>query len=409
MFYVFKKKKKTLLFILLLVLLYSIRLSDRKTISRVEAISDFKYLVTNIDENFPGTYHIDETKKKRLDESYKKTIKDISSKNEIELYSFYEIINKYLSNYNSKNGALGHLYLLSSENIEHLKKLEYLFPKYSLNNALDEKVFKTYKYIYKKNKILSIDFFKGPKEINDNFEIKETANFILINIKSFDHLLKEKDLKIMKDFINENNCKKNVIIDISNCIGGSDYYWIDNFIKPNMYPNNKLFFKKDRALFLDGKFIVPYLEFFKNSSNYIVEAVNESNLEDNDRLKNFKYIVETTNSDCVFNETYNDKLFKGKIYVFYGENTSSAAEGFLEFLRHNKMALLCGSNSKGNSPFVEPLYMKLPNSNFVVRFQVDYRVDEFNEPLWESGVKPDLYFDNISELMDFIKKEDNKC
>lgn len=400
------KRNKTLIILFLLLLIFFLfHFSNKITISRDKALSDFNFLVSSIEENFPGTYHIDANKKKKLKKSYNETVESISNKKDLDLYYFYNLIDNYLKNYSSTNGPLGHLYLLRAEDLNYLKSVENFIPKFSINNSLNQDSYNTYKYISKKDKFSKINFFTNSKNHDKNLEFQEDDNFILISIKSFDHRLKNKDLKIMQNLINEDNCQKSVIIDLSNCIGGSDYYWIDNFIKTNMYPKNRLYSKKDKALFLDGKLVKAYLDFFEKSPDYIVKNINSSNLKINN---NFKYLVEMSKADCVLNTTYTDKLFKGEIYVFYGKNTSSSAEGFLEFLKFNKLATLCGNNSKGNNPFVQPLFLNLPNSNFIVRFQVDYRIDENNKAIWEKGINPDLYFNNISELEKYINKKENK-
>lgn len=403
----FINKKKFFFFSFFVVLYFFLIINNRETISSKKALSDFYYLIESIEENFPGNYHINITKKNKLERSREEITKKLLKKENVDIYYFYKYVDDYLCIYNSSNGPLGHLYLLRTEDLQSLKDIRNIIPSYAWDDTISKKTFDTYQYISKREKILNIEYLKN-KEVDNNIEIVENNNHIIITIKSFDHRLKNKDFKKLQKFFKEKNSNKDVIIDISNCTGGSDYYWVDNFIIPNMYPKKEIFSSKKRALFLDGNLVQPYLDFFKKSSDYKVKEINESNLKNIGNLKNFKYLVEMTKGDTIINTKYKDKMLKSNIYVYYGYNTSSAAEDFIEFLKFNKMAKLCGTKSKGNSPFVQPVFLKLPNSNLVIRFQVDYRINENNEVMWENGIEPDIYVNNIYELEKFIEKERNE-
>lgn len=73
------------------------------------------------------------------------------------------------------------------------------------------------------------------------------------------------------------------------------------------------------------------------------------------------------------------------------EKVYSSAETFAMFCKDTGFATLVGTITGGNGGELDPLYLALPHSGFIFRFNVLYTLNSDGTCNAETGTKPDIY------------------
>nr|WP_315316121.1 S41 family peptidase [Treponema denticola] len=222
-------------------------------------------------------------------------------------------------------------------------------------------------------------------------QIIETDYIAYIEIKSFlttEVEEKQEYLKTLEDFFIETANYKHIIIDIQNNGGGhSDNY--EAIISPNI---NKDINVISYGLYNENKYTNTYLDmFFKN---YKPEKINRHEvpyIENCSTVKNDKaYRLEEIIQARPINgyKPCEDKKF----WLLVSSDSYSGADRFADVCKKTGFATVIGTNTGGAGTNGEsPMYIVLPNSGLLIKFDFMYGLTEDGYCTDETGTAPDIY------------------
>ncbi|WP_192929839.1 S41 family peptidase [Alkaliphilus serpentinus] len=227
---------------------------------------------------------------------------------------------------------------------------------------------------------------------NLSFEIIEDGKIAYIKINTFEWSNIEKDRQMLIDFYKEVANYQHLIIDIQGNTGGSDSYWEDLIVAPNI--EKPLYFDR-YYLINNNNFISPYLEArFDKSQIHSIETLPKFENLSNEVLDYFDhYIVQESRV-----KPMGEILFNGDIWVLIDESNYSSAENFLIFTKNTEFATLVGKPTGGDGG-VDPILFSLPNSGLIIRFSMLYGLNNDGTGNEARGTLPDI---EVSENNDAL-------
>ncbi|AAO36588.1 S41 family peptidase [Clostridium tetani] len=389
-----------------------------KNFSKKEALEDYDYMWNVLEKNYP-CFNV-------LERKYGVNIKNVKEENrrkiqnakKVDFKYFNDILNKSIN----KFPHVAHLYVLDLENYIRLRQttsalnkseIEELF-KDRYKVAINKKSEETYKYIYSiksgSNKMESkFNNSNSNKSYGDKNLVfhdidKDTC---YVKIHTFNHDFVKINTDKLLNFYKENANKKNLVIDLTRCNGGSDYYWITNIVAPNIDKELKLY--NQYALYKNGDILND--EWVKEHRNEehtkmttdFSEVLKLPKIRKED-LKDLKYLEISKSIPYNVKPLSKEKLFKGKIYVLVSKWVQSSGESFAEYCKNTGFATLIGPKTGGNSPAMSPVYNVLPNSGLMLSYQIDYKLNPDGTCNSEFGIAPDIISKEDEEPLDTFKR-----
>ena len=213
-----------------------------------------------------------------------------------------------------------------------------------------------------------------------------------IEIKSFlttEVEEKQEYLKVLEAFFIETANYKHIIIDIQNNGGG----YTDNYeaiISPNIKENLTIV---SYGLYNENKYTNPYLEMFFKDYRDIkkIEKHEVPNIENCGTVKNDKayklkkVIFSRPIKGC---KPCEDKKF----WLLVSGDVYSGADRFTYVCKKTGFATVIGTNTKGaGNNGLWPMYIVLPNSGLLIKFDFMYGLNEDGYCSDEFGTAPDIY------------------
>ena len=179
------------------------------------------------------------------------------------------------------------------------------------------------------------------------------CNALYLRIPSFAHELIERDGIVINDALAKYPETKNIIFDITNNAGGSDYYWERNLVAP-----------------LGGSYSVSYRSYFKKSD---ITDRYYGDYESNDIPDDAPEWVAQLGLDRCFENRWTLPEEKSeekdiKKWVLTSENVYSAADKFVNFCKQTGWATVVGTRTSGDGLQSTPILLLLPDSGLLVRF-----------------------------------------
>lgn len=237
---------------------------------------------------------------------------------------------------------------------------------------------------------------EGYVEINKNISYKIfDDNIVYLNINSFDNSLINDDHEELIKFFDQISGYDNLIIDITNNGGGSDYYWMQNIIAPNITTTltwNNYGLTKSLGIYHSyarNKEVNRESELYQTISN--LPEITDEVLSEFDIALTTPYKVDPAG-------TY--KLFNGSIYLLVGAKVYSASEDFAMFCKNTKFATLVGSNTGGDGGGLTIQDFALTNTGLLVRFATKYPLNSDGTSNTEYGTIPDFYTDDNQSALE---------
>ncbi|AVP55900.1 hypothetical protein K144313037_p10700 (plasmid) [Clostridium tetani] len=389
-----------------------------KNFSKKQALEDYDYMWNVLEKNYP-CFNIIERKYgvniKNVKNGYRKKIEN---REKVDFKYFNDILNRSINKFSD----VAHLYVMDLNAYTRTRGVISAINKDEIKNSSDDrdkvatnkKSEETYRYIYNistgNNKIENTDFSNISEKLSNNKNIKAKEidkDTAYIKIKSFDHYFIEKDKDRLLNFYKKNANKKNLVIDLTECNGGSDYYWIDNIVKPNLDKQLKLY--NQYALYKNGdivndEWVKKYgnNEYSKITTDFS-EVLRLPKIRKED-LKDLKYLQKTNLVQYNLKPSLKEKLFKGDIYVLVSEWVQSSGANFVEYCKNTGFATLIGRATGGNSPAMSPFYDVLPNSGLMFSYQIDYKLNPDGTCNSEFGLAPDIVSKENEEALDTFKR-----
>lgn len=252
-------------------------------------------------------------------------------------------------------------------------------------NLLDETIengFRTKKYL-KPTKDDNSEILSAKENIST--KILEQNKIAYIKINSFKIECYENDKKAIFDFYDKISGCSNLIIDIRENRGGSDLYWQDLIVKPNIdsvYTSENFYlfkYSSQTKSYINSCFVEDEILSIEKLPR--LENINEQDLKDMDYYINNRYTISPINSE---------KTFKGKIWVLTSPKIYSSSENFVMFCKDTGFATLVGTRTGGDGGAVDPIYTALPNTGLILRFSMLYGLNKDGTCNEEFGTTPDI-------------------
>jgi len=211
-------------------------------------------------------------------------------------------------------------------------------------------------------------------------------------LPSFELTNIESDKIIFENFFAEIKELPNLIIDIRGNSGGSDLYWKQLLVSPNVKED----LKSERYFFFNMN------EITQNYVNAIFmsnEIINTSDIGEVGHLSS--YYEEFTNliiESTLFKPSA--QPYSGEIFVLVDEKVYSASENFVMFCKNSGFATLVGTQTNGDGGIADPLLISLPDSGLIVRFSMFYGVNPDGTGNEATGTTPDVLINKDEDVLE---------
>lgn len=391
-------------------------------LSKEQMISDYNNMWTAMGESYPfwgvlsrrnpeNPHYYDD-----IIDAYRKQIEDMDLDGNDAMWKFIEIIAGSLYDV---CGTTGHVGIMNpyyfrdfrSSNEKYLSEMPVLQPWVDLGRKPEVNAFYEY-YDYlltllpdmppeteagaqenAEEKSADMEEVTKPNLAEPNLITKilsEEKRAAYIKVDSFGDEMMEEDLPKIRSFLNEVRDFDHLIIDIQNNSGGNTVYWEEAFVRPNITsPATYRTLRMMEDNELTRKFYGPT---YQDSSISVEDIKNDPKLkclpeEDMGGMAFAKEIRDTLEPE------FDDKLFRGKIWVLTGPNVYSSAEAFAMFCKESGFATLVGRTT-GGSDSGGPIWYELPESHLLVMFDVEYCLNSDGSCNMEHGTVPDIETDD---------------
>lgn len=220
---------------------------------------------------------------------------------------------------------------------------------------------------------------------NVETKILEPGKTAYVFIDTFDYEQMETDREILLPFYEEVKDYENLIIDITNNLGGSMRYFNELVAAPL---TKETLTVPGYQLFKGGENNETFLRIKKGVASGLYQPVSElpampelnpEDAADCDWFWREDYTVEPTGAG-----------FDGKIWLLVSENNYSSSEYAAMFFKASGFATLVGRRTSGDGIGTDPVYLILPNSGLVVQYSPMYGVTADGSGSEEHGTEPDF-------------------
>lgn len=182
---------------------------------------------------------------------------------------------------------------------------------------------------------------------------------------------REKDEKLIREFLFEIQSYQALVIDIRGNTGGDSGYWID-FLVPKIVDR---IYKFETYYFLNrGDIARRFIDFhIKNTPTL---NINRKDMLETEALPNLpnevfeKFGNYYINYTMIIEPAIDSIGFSGNIYLLVDRFVFSSAEMFAAFAKETGFATLVGETTGGDGLGTNPWLEVLPNSGFVARFPI---------------------------------------
>lgn len=220
---------------------------------------------------------------------------------------------------------------------------------------------------------------------NVETKILEPGKTAYAFIDTFDYEQMETDREILLPFYEEVKDYENLIIDITNNLGGSMRYFNELVAAPL---TKETLTVPGYQLFKGGENNETFLRIKKGVASGLYQPVSElppmpelnpEDAADCDWFLREDYTVEPTGAG-----------FDGKIWLLVSENNYSSSEYAAMFSKASGFATLVGRRTSGDGIGTNPAYLILENSGLVVQYSPMYGVTADGSGSEEHGTEPDF-------------------
>lgn len=374
-----------------------------KNFTKKQALEDYDYMWEILEDNFPyfgvanRMYGVDEDVVKNR---YREMIE---TRPNLDFDGFNRIVSNCLREFK----GIGHLnvftpdfYYWADDTVDSIEENsdEFGIFKRMEDTIKSDRSINTYNYLGKDSpihKILSNLSFNPIKNIKKR-KINDKTAYIQIKSMSPDAL--EKDKKVIFDFYKELSEERyeNLIIDIRPYTSGSDYYWIQNIVAPNI--TDPLTY--DIITFLVGG--EDSVRYFSDLGAEIQWDMSKAEKYSNRNLNDFKKLHSWFEDFLIVEPLGEEKLFNGNIYYLTDEKIFSSSEAMAQFCKQTGFATLVGTNTGGDGHGAggTPLVKNLPNSGIIFWYRVGYAINDDGSSNIEFGTSPDYYAEEGEDPLD---------
>lgn len=215
-----------------------------------------------------------------------------------------------------------------------------------------------------------------------------TPETMLVTVPTFSAYAVDSDGPVLREIYQEAQAsgKENLILDLTQNGGGTDRYWKENIVAPNisepvLYDQYCLVpMTEYNQRFYDTYEIAEYLHPISELPDFL--SLNQADIAACDQ---FCFV-----QDAVF-PADSAPLFQGKIWVLTSSKVFSAADSFANYCKQTGFATLVGEPTSGDGMgFGDPFLMELPNTHLVFRYTGFYGLNPDGSCNAEVGTAPDI-------------------
>lgn len=341
-------------------------------------------------------------------EDYRRQIEELGVDGHDAMWRFIEIISGSLYDV---CGATGHMGILNphyfrdfrSVNEKYLDEIPALQPWVDIGRKQEvNEFYEYYDYLLERLLKTQVEMETGGEEEastettaqaepNLTMEILSEENKVAyIKVDSFEDSMMEEDLPAIRNFLYEVADYSHLIIDTRNNRGGNAAYWEEAFVRPNI--SEPAVYSTIR-LMADNDLTRTFYGAEYQDSNITIEEIKKDDKlsglqrEDLSGLVFARAIVDTIEPE------FDEKLFKGKIWLLTSPDMFSSAESFAVFCKVTGFATLAGQ-ATGGSNSGGAVWYELPESHLLVTFDVEYCLNPDGSCNMENGTVPDIVSDD---------------
>lgn len=360
-----------------------------------QKLSDFDTLCSVLDESYPFWNEVAQSgiDKNEIYRTYRDNV--VNTKTDIAFFKEISYFLKEFGGFGHLSALDGHMYRLymnalsaSGSTLSEQEKRNIQPLIEVLTNAVSQK---TYEFLDQSHE--GFRSISGLKEEYQNqstpantqalpqlvTKFYDSPNAAYLKIDSFDLMNYKRDQGFLSEFYMSLKDIPYLIIDLRENSGGSDLYWQDLIVKPNV----KESVTSERYYFfnLSG-----------SNQNYIsangiyfepISAVREPYLSHYGHLFSH-YTVDKLSFDMA------DEPYQGEIWVLVSDEVYSASENFAMFCKNTGFATLVGTATGGDGGIADPMLISLPNSGLIVRFSAFYGTNADGSGNEANGTAPDI-------------------
>ena len=362
-----------------------------RNFTREQALEEYDYMWTFIEENYPAlpvNARMTQVDVEELKATYRT---EIENEQNFNFYFYYKTIQNCIG----QLGGYGHLWVIDPR-MYNMSVLTFELiaqngePDFNhyLRSLSGDRTISTYQYISDRNPVPALINTSNTRT-GSNLTFSSVDGTPMVSINNFYQENIEQDREQLLQFF-ANAESEDILIDLTNCQGGSDYYWMENIVAPNIasplqsHERYVLFKNCTIVQELFGMSEEEIWQQYETDFTKLYELPN-INIEDIGSLDFF-----ILGDSYTVTPLSNTPLFNGNIYVLTSATNSSATEGFVSFCSSTKFATLIGKTTAGSQPGVQPIFAPLPYSGIILFMQIDYTLNFDGSCNIEIGTAPDF-------------------
>ncbi|HLR36383.1 MAG TPA: S41 family peptidase [Tissierellales bacterium] len=395
------KNKKILIILIIAIVLILVAFiynntNKLKELTTEEKLEDFRYMYNIFEENYPHFYEV--RKLHGIDWlKYKEHFEDRIIKTESNM-EFFNELNYTLSFLDDSHADVispafyYSYYSMFYDYRENKEDNDNIYKK--LKPWIDiwlsaEKKYRDWYEVFKEEfpdeyKIELEEFSKSIDIDNVITKIIEDEKIAYLKIKSFSIDSTEEIinfLKSVKDY-------PYLIIDIMDNVGGNDFYWNEMFLSL-LNEDKKI---ENHYLVRGGEYLNQFLE-SELFSGFTKEDIDKCPYYDKlpkEIKKDFKYYISMEHQ--LLSE--HSIGFDGEVFLLVNEKNFSSADKLINNCKKADVATVVGYTTNGGGIGVNPIFISLPNSGLIVRFEGEMGFNEDGTSNF-MGTKPDIEIEKI--------------
>ena len=384
-----------------------------ETISMNDALADYDYMWEVLEGNYPFLKMAERKYGLSMDAlktTYRGKIETLEKKR-MDFCVYYENIQECIGKFR----GLAHLMIYSpftyQDRVAQLETQKQTNTFSGLSQSLlqiydDSIVKKRYQYLIDKYDVKTRVL--NPVEKSNLTFRNINENVAYVKIRSFNTKYILNDRNTLLEWFTENSDKKYIIIDITGNGGGSDNYWMQSIVAPNI----------EKELKYTSYYLTSYgnevrEQFALNNINY--KDLNP-NLEDLLKLPQinqdvFSGVDYYGTLSIAVSPLYSKKTCDGQFFLLVDNEVYSAADAFAMFCKATGFATIVGENTKGDGGGSEIFRMKLPRSGLIMQFRAMHGLNPDGSSNVEFGTSPDIVTDTkevsiLASCLNYIKTLD---
>lgn len=359
-----------------------------------EYVEDYKYLWDLLENEYPMLNAAQRITGKNAEDVKQQCYKRIPlAKTPQDFYNY--VVQPSLSTF----GGTGHLCVLNGD----FYKQNYAIYKFSSIQRNDSMSSFNYRQL---TKTAPVKFYKDQiEELDEQIKKKDTVPIYnkpnnltfasysgssagYIKIKKMNALLGKDDpeYQALQAFFKELEAEhiKNCIIDIRGNPGGSDGYWSDAIVCPNLRESVTM----ENYELINGDVCKRYLTDAYQNEAPPISALPKKTLPGlcADDVENARYFIDRR---WDFSPANAQPLYSGRFWLLVDKANYSASEAFVAFCKVTGFATLVGETTGGDGIGQNPIIFSLPNTGICIRFSASNGLNPDGSCNEETGTVPD--------------------